>query len=182
MYRYLPLLVLLFAPGVALASDGVPVQQLLFHAINLLILLGAIYYFGGGMIRDALKTRSHEIHTDLDHAQKAKTDARARFEELQARLDSLDGRIDEMKSKAAEDAEAEAEAIAQRAERDAALIADAAERSVRNETERARQLLRREAANLAVDLAGQQLKTRIGAAENAQLTRQFVHAVEADNG
>jgi len=184
MHRFLLMVTLLLAPGVALASGdgGMPTQKIIFHAINLLILIGGLYYFAGGPIRDALKGRAGSVRTDLDQAQKAQAEAKARYEEIEARLGSLATQVEEMKHKAAADAEAEARDIDARATRDVALIGEAAERSIRNETERARQLLRREAAELAVDLAGQQLKSRIGAAENAQLTRQFIHAVEADNG
>lgn len=183
MQRILIALALLLAPGVALAAGGeFPAQKIAFHAINFLILLGLLYFAAGGIVRDALKTRANEIRTDLDHAQKAQADAKTRYDDLQAKLSNLAAQIEGMKSKAAEDAEAEAHAIDERAVRDVRLIEEAAERTIRNEAERARQMLRREAANLAVDLAGQQLKGQIGAAENAKLNRQFMHAVEADNG
>lgn len=183
MQRILIALLLLLAPGVALAAGGeFPAQKIVFHAINFLILVGVIYFAAGGMVRDALKTRASEVRTDLDQAQKAQTDAKASYDELQTKFNNLAAQIEDMKRKAADDAEAEAKAIDERAARDVALIEEAAERTIRNEAERARQMLRREAANLAVDLAGQQLKSQIGAAENAQLTRQFMHAVEADNG
>lgn len=181
MHRYILPLVLLLTPSIALAGEF-PAQKVLFHAINFTILVAVLFYFGRGIVRDALKTRSNAVRTDLDQAQEAQADAQARFEDIQGKLDNLSAQIDEMKTRAVADAEAEAQAIAQRAERDVALIEEAAERTIRNEAERARQMLRQEAANLAVDLAGQQLKSRIGASENAQLTRQFIHAVEADNG
>lgn len=183
MHRYILPLLLLLVPSIALAAGGeFPAKKIAFHAINFCILVGVIYYFAGGIVRDALKTRANTVQTDLNNAQHAQADAKAQYDEIQGKLDNLSAQIAEMKSKAAEDAEAEAKAIEERAGRDAVLIQEAAERTIRNEAERARQLLRREAANLAVDLAGQQLKTRIGAAENAQLTRQFIHAVESDNG
>jgi F-type H+-transporting ATPase subunit b len=183
MHRYILPLVFLLVPSIALAAGGeFPAKKIVFHAINFLILVGGIYYLAGGAVRDALKTRANTVQTDLDNAHRVQTDALAQYDEIQGKLDNLSAQIVEMKSKAAEDAEVEAKAIEQRAERDAVLIQEAAERTIRNEAEVARQLLRREAANLAVDLAGQHLKTRIGAAENAQLTRQFIHAVESENG
>ncbi len=66
-----------------------------------------------------------------------------------------------------------------RAETDAASIRESAERTIRDETARARQSLRAEAANLAIQLAGEQIEKQITADDQKRLAADFLSAVKS---
>ncbi|MEL6343567.1 MAG: hypothetical protein AAFV53_10560 [Myxococcota bacterium] len=155
--------------------------KIAYHAVNFTILAGVLYYATRGAISRSLANRANLVREDIEASQKLREDAKARFDALQAQLDGLGARINAMEDNATVAAEAEARALEERAARDVELIQEHAERTIRNETERARMSLRREAATLAVDLATQQLRARVGAVENDQLTQQFITAVENDD-
>lgn len=157
-------------------------SKILFHAINFVLLIALLVWATRGLIRNGLANRAAAIRTDIEASQKLREEAQARFDELQARIDGLAGRISQMEAEAEQAAQTEALAIEERGKREAVLIQEHTERTIRNETERARQALRQEAANIAVELATEQLKSRIGAAENDQLTQQFISAVQSNDG
>ena len=153
-----------------------------FHAFNLFILIALIVWLAGGKIKDALASRSTGIRVELESAAKAKADAKERFDALQARLDSLDAQITGMRAEAEAAAEQERVAIEARAERDGIILRENAQRSTRDEATRARAELRREAVGLAIELAGQQLRSQITTERQAGLTNQFLASVDNSTG
>jgi len=76
----------------------------------------------------------------------------------------------------------EQQAILSRAEEDAARIAEAAQRSIRDETDRARQALRREVAELSVGMAREKLSAAVTSDDQDRLTGDFIETVEGKNG
>jgi F0F1-type ATP synthase membrane subunit b/b' len=64
---------------------------------------------------------------------------------------------------------------------DAERIREAAQRSIRDETVRARASLRREAAQLGIDLARERLQSSITSADQGRLNDDFLTAVK-DSG
>jgi F0F1-type ATP synthase membrane subunit b/b' len=194
--RSLMVIALLALSSAALASGDAHAETLAdvwpkiaFHAFNLVLIASLIVWLAGGKIKDALADRATGIRVELDSAAQAKAEAKQRYQALQTRLDSLDAQITEMRTEAEAAAEHERIAIQERAERDAAMLRENAQRSIRDEVARARAELRREAVGLAVELAGQQLRTQITADRQADLTSQFLASVNrtdtsngADNG
>ena len=185
----LSILAMLTLSSTALAAGNMPPQsfeealpKLAFHALNITILVGLLFWLAGGKIKDALNNRATGIRVELDSAAQAKAEAQERFDALQSRLDSLDSQIKEMRVEAEAAAEQEREAIAARAERDAKLLRENAQRSIRDEVARARAELRREAVGLAVELAGEQLRAQITTERQAGLTSQFLNTVQNSNG
>ena len=87
-----------------------------------------------------------------------------------------------MKENAETEAQSEQQAILARAEEDAARIAESAQRSIRDETERARQALRREVAELSVDLAREKLSSSVTSDDQNRLAGDFIDTVKGKNG
>ena len=69
-----------------------------------------------------------------------------------------------------------------RAEEDASRIAEAAQRSIRDETDRARQVLRREVAELSVGLAREKLSASVTSDDQDRLAGDFIDTVQGKNG
>lgn len=162
----------LLLPGMALAAGGdagdgaVPWVKVGLHAFNLTVLFGAIAYFAGPKVKEALKTRAAEIKAEIDASNQARKDTRERFEALEARLD------------AAAEADKEAAAIAARADKDIQRIQEATERSIRNETAKARLALRADAVALAVKLAEERLTDQLGTEDDQRLAGDLLSLVE----
>ncbi len=145
------------------------------------MLLGIIGWFARKPIKDAIASRSVNIKKDMDEINALRKQAQDRYTEIETRLQGYDRKLAEMKGEAEREAAAEAREIAARAERDAQQIQNAAERTIRDETLRARHALRRDAVELAVKIAEEQLKMQITEADQRRLASEFLGTVK-DNG
>ena len=90
-------------------------------------------------------------------------------EELVARLGKFERELEEMRVTAAEDAKQDAARIVERAEAEAKRIAESSERSISEETRRAKASLRKEAVDLAVQLAETTLSKEVQADDQRRL-------------
>jgi len=168
-----------FAAG---AGDPPDLNAIAFHAINLFLLIGLLTFLLRNKIKDALANRAIRIRTDIDDSNRLRKEAQQRFEDLEARLDGFERELDKMKVDAESEAATEQQAILSRAEEDAARIAEAAQRSIRDETDRARQALRREVAELSVGMAREKLSAAVTSDDQDRLTGDFIETVEGKNG
>ena len=161
-------------------SPDFMVAKLAFHAGNLAILLGALIVFAGPGIQDSFRARALLVRQDLDEAAKLKADAAAHHEAVAQRLAALSQEIADLQSRARAEAEAEERKIGERAAEAAARVAETAQRQIRDEASRARNEIRREAVELAVQLAENILKSQVGAADQRRLAVEFLETVQRE--
>ena len=173
---------LLVVPSVALAGGAMPVKEMGFHLVNLIILLGIIVYFAKTPVLTALKNRSATVASHLEESNRLRKEAQDRFDELDARLSHFGSTLDSMRNQAVADAEAEAVAIAKKTDEDVARIKATAEKTIRDETNAAKVALQHEAVELAVKLAENQLKGAVSAADQDRLARELLGTVKEMNG
>jgi F-type H+-transporting ATPase subunit b len=171
-------------PAIAFAEEhggggGGHEGNLVWHAINLALVVGVIVYFARSPIQAFMAERRSSIESNLAAAKRELDSAEARLAECTARANSLDREIAELRAAVQTQAEAErdrlladARAAAERIRRDAAV-------AVEQEGRRARDELREEAAEIAVKLAGDLLKRSVGDADRARLVDEFVASVES---
>ena len=171
------------SPAYAAGWDGFDdpaVQKMLvFHVLNLVILIGTLTLLLRGKIRDALANRAGAVKRDIDASNKARKDAKHRYEELEARLSSFESELQKMREDAVADANKEKAAILAQAEADAARVKDAAQRSIRDEAARAQASLQREAARLSIELARERLATEVNADDDKRLMGDFLSTVSS---
>ena len=151
------------------------------HAFNLVVLLAALYFLAGKALRGAMKDRASGIRKGLADSAKELDQAKKRYEELEARLGRFEDELNTMRSNAEELAKEEEAKLIERANAQAVRIAESSERSIRDEANRARNALRKEAVELAVDLAQTVLSKQVKAADQKRLAREFLDALN-DNG
>lgn len=175
------LLVLGFAAP-ALAAEGHGegnlARDLLWPAANFALLLGVLVYVARQPIRDFFASRQGRIRGELDAAAQALRDAEARHAEWQRRLVDLDAELARLRADARERAAAERGQILAGAAAAAERIRSDARSAVDQELRRAREDLRREAAELAVELAAEALRSRVTGADRARLVDEFVQTIE----
>ena len=71
-------------------DEGIPWATIGFHAMNLVILLAIIVWFGGKPIRDAIADRATNIRNQIKESSALHKDALARYEQMDARLSSFE--------------------------------------------------------------------------------------------
>jgi F-type H+-transporting ATPase subunit b len=164
------------------AGDPPDYNAIAFHLINFVLFVSLLTFLLRGKLKDALANRAVRVKGDIDESNRLRKEAQQRFEELEARLDGFESELATMKTDAVTNAEAEHKNILERAEDDAARIAESAQRSIRDETDRARQALRREVAELSVDLARDKLSKNVTADDQSRFAGDFIDTVQGKSG
>ncbi len=157
-----------------------PLWAILAHAVNFLILFGVLFWFGRRPVGDALANRALSIRKELTESARLRDEAKQRNDDLAARLDKIEHEIAGMRSAAEQDAQHAEEALIERAHAEAERIKEGAERTIRDEVQRARAALKRDAVGLAVDLAENALKERVGADHQQRFAREFLDSLKND--
>jgi F-type H+-transporting ATPase subunit b len=168
------------APEHGGAHHGPNVPVLAMQGGALIIFLAVLVKLAARPIGDALKGRSAAVRDQLEEARRLKAEADARAAEVEARLAKLDADVTAMKAQARAEAETEAARIAARADADVARMRESAERTIREETTRARNELRAEAVQLAVELARGTLAKNVSSEDQARLAREFLATVNTN--
>lgn len=169
---------LAIAAGDAHGPAKADYSNLIRHGINLLILIGVLYWALKGPLSDFLVFRSTEVKDQLDASLKAKEEAEAKYAELSARLENFDAEITTLRERVRTDAENERSTLLSNAERAAASFEETAHRTVGEELRRARAELKAEAVELSVQIAEDLLTKNIDDADQARLTSDYLSRVE----
>jgi F-type H+-transporting ATPase subunit b len=159
-------------------SEGFVLKSVGFHAINLVLFLGAVVWFGRRPISDALGNRALAIRKELTESARLRDEARQRNEEMAARLGRIEAEIEGLREDARREAANEERKLIERAEGEAARLAAASERALNDEVVRARAMLRKEAVQLAVQLAEATLRDRVDASHQQALARDFLESLK----
>lgn len=155
-------------------SEQFMLAKLGFHLFNLFLFFGLILFFVRRPMLDTLRTRALGIRNTIITAAKHRDEAKEQHEEVTARLQALQDEIAKMRAEAKEDAKAESERLVARAHEEAERIAQTAQRNIRDEVARARLELRRDAVELAVQLAENTLKEAVNAEDQKRLANDFL--------
>lgn len=157
-----------------------PLMGIGAHFINLLLFLGVAFYMGRRPIKDALGDRALAVKKDITESARSRDEARQRTQELGQRLDNIEAELLVLREKTEAEAAKEEAALIARANAEAERIQEAAQRSIRDEVTRARYALKRDAVDLAVQLAEETLKGRMTADNQQRLARDFLDTIKSD--
>lgn len=155
-------------------SEQFMLTKLGAHGFNLLLYAALILFFVRRPLQDTLRGRALGIRKAITDSAKQRDEAKDRHEEVTARLQKLEDEISAMRADAEADAAAEAARMVERARVEAERIAQTAERNIRDEIARARLELRRDAVELAVELAEGTLRDAVNADDQKRLAQEFL--------
>ena len=122
--------------------------------------------------------RTRAIRKGLIEAEDLKKDAEARTAEIEKRLANLENEIATLRAESQREAAAETERLSAQIESDLARIQADAEQEIDAAGRAARLDLKRHAAALAVDLAGQKIRARMSDEGQEKLVGSFVRGVD----
>lgn len=160
-------------------EGGGGLGDLVWPSLNLAILVAALVYFARRPVQDFFAARRGRIRGELDGAARALADAEGRHAQWQRKLMELDRELERIRELAQQRAESEREHILADASAAAERVRNDARAAVDQELRRARAELRREAADLAIELAAQTLRTRVTDADRARLVDEFIETIES---
>jgi F-type H+-transporting ATPase subunit b len=161
----------------ALASEGEG-GDLLFGSLNLLLLIAVLVYFARKPVLDFFNERRSKIQDDLHAAAELRREAEERYAAWQRKLVDLEEEIERIRAASRERAQSERENIITDANATAERIRSDATAAIDQELRRSRDVLREEAADLAVELAENLLRDHVTDADRERLVTEFIERIE----
>ena len=168
---------LVAAAGPATASEGGG-GGLFYPILNLVLLIAVLVYFTRKPIIDFFNSRRGKIQDDLHAAAELRREAEERFAKWQRKLVDLEAELDGIRAASRERAEADREKIIADANATAERIRLDATAAIEQELRRSSRVLRDEAADLAVELAGNLLRENVTNADRERLVSEFIERIE----
>ncbi|HSP07541.1 MAG TPA: F0F1 ATP synthase subunit B [Acidobacteriota bacterium] len=157
-------------------GHGETIWQGLGKWVNFAALAGILYYFLFRTlnVKDRFKEDYHQIQRSIESARQAKEEAERRLAELDQRMARLGQEIAELKADAAREADEEKNRILESAKREAERLLELAHKEIDNEVESARQMLRRQVAELAVQEGHEIIRKEIDEKDQKRLIRDYI--------
>ena len=153
-----------------------------WHAINLLILIGGGWWLLRKPLANAVKGRREGIARSIEDSARLRDEMRAKFEEYDARMKNIDARMGELVGDAKREAELERSRTIEEAKKLAARIREDAKLVADQEIARAKRELQDEQIALAADLAEKLLQTNVTKDDQARLATEFLGKLEGGDG
>jgi F-type H+-transporting ATPase subunit b len=157
-------------------------KEIIWTVIAFAFVFVILAKFAFPAVRKGLQAREDRIRSDLERAERARTEAEQTLEQYQRQLADARSeatRIIEQGRQAAEEVRRD---LIARAERDAAEIRGRAQADSRLAGERALTELRSEVASLSVDLAEKIVERNLDRDTQLQLIEQYINSVGNGNG
>lgn len=172
--RWLALLAttLLSAAPAHAADEG-----LFYPTVNFLLFLGVLVALARKPVQTYFADRRDRIRQDLEQAAALKREAEERYAQWQRRLVDLDRELESIRTGARERAETEREHLLRDAQATADRIRQDATAAVDREVRRAREALRNEASELAVELASGLLRENVTDQDRDRLLEEFIEHI-----
>ncbi len=169
-------------PAYASDPSASSLQTFLWPALNLAILIAVLVYFARKPLQAYFEKRRSEIQGELQSAADQLATAESTYAKWQRRMIDLESELDEIRATSRQRAEAERERIIQDARATAERIRRDATAAVDLELRRARETLREEATQLAIELAGERLSREVTEADRDRLIDEFIGLIASTPG
>ena len=145
---------------------------------NFAILAVGLGYLMAKNLPGAFSSRTKEIQHGISEAQQMKQDAEKRSAEMDARLNSLGSDIEKFRTQSAAEMQQEGDRISRETAAQIKKIEQQATVEIESVGKTARRQLKEYAAELALGLAEERLRTQINGAEESKLVDDFVKDLE----
>jgi F-type H+-transporting ATPase subunit b len=172
--------ILVAAPAAAAGGEGI--ESLFYPTLNILLLLAVLLYFARKPMQTFFADRRSVIETEIADAAELQRRAEQRYAQWHRKLVDLDEELETIRRTARERAEAERARILEDAQVSADRIRSDASLAIEQELRRAKERLREEAADLAVELADGMLRQRVTSEDRERLIDEFIARVEGASG
>jgi F-type H+-transporting ATPase subunit b len=182
------LLYMLLAPAMAFAEEG------LHHGeafelrrdgaliANFLVLLAGLLWLLFRFLIPMLKKRSEELAATMEQSENARKEALAKLAELEVKMKEFDVQSARIKKEATEQGEQIKAKIIADATAVAARIIEKAKDEIDNEAGKAQEKLRKEAVDLAAELASGLLVKNFNESDHRNSVKEYIKSVGAKGG
>jgi F-type H+-transporting ATPase subunit b len=161
---------------------GIDAKKLALQLLNFGVLLFILIKFGGSAVNKALLARHQQLKADLASAAQARAEAEERLRKQEERMANLEKEIAQMRAGIQQEAEAEKARLVAAAEERAKRMREETAFMIEQQVKEGEATLRREAANVAVKIAGELLQRSMDGRDQQRLLDGFVEDVGGSDG
>ncbi len=157
------------------------IMNFVWHCLNFSILAFVLFRLLKKPIGDALRGRREEIENSFSDLEEKRREAERKYAEYEKKLSKMDEEAERILQSFIAQGEAEKEKIIQQARDAAERIKMQAELYIEQELDKARQELKREVAEMSVDLAGDIIKKNLNEQDHHKLISEYLEKVVTKN-
>jgi F-type H+-transporting ATPase subunit b len=161
------------------AEKGTLPNELLWKWANFAILAGVLGWLGAKHLGPYFTSRSAEIRNGIEEAQKVKAEAETRAADIEKRIENLVAEVESMRGKSREEISAEGERISAETAQQISRLQAQAENEIAYSAKVATVELKAQAAALALKMAEQQIRGRMGPQTQEVLVESFLSDLRA---
>jgi F0F1-type ATP synthase membrane subunit b/b' len=166
----------------AAADHSNPLVGMIAKLFNFVLLAGTLVYFLRSPLAVYLSNRSSQIRERLVKARELRAGAAAEQAAVAEKMKSLPAELAALSKAGAEEIEAEEARIRQAAEAERARLLELTDRDINTQLKLAERALTKQAADLAVAVAAERVKTTITDADQIRLVDRYLIQVGSGNG
>lgn len=158
-----------------LLEAGIP-----WTVFNFVVFVGMLFFLLRKPVKEFWITRSHEIRFAVTEAERVKREAKEKYDDLKKRLARLEVETKELIHQMHQEGEMEKKGIMEQVERLAQRTREDSERIMAQEVRKAREALKIEAVNLAIEFARKTIADNLQEADQKRLSDQYLNRLEGD--
>ena len=172
----------IFVQNLLAAEEGASASPLDFvwKVVNLLILIGIIYWFARKPISSALRNSAENARNQLEESRRMEEKSMAQMKQMQEKLTGLEKETKAMVDKAKEEASAEKERIIEEGKKEIERLREQARFSIEQEYRKAEYRLRQWLAAESVKLAEEKLKQEMSGTRQNKLVNEYIDQLSLD--
>jgi len=163
------------------AAHGGLWEEYRWKVLNFAILVAVLVYFMNKPLKEFLRKRTEIIEKTLREAQEAKELAEKALAEVQERLKLKDTEMEELLSRTRLSAEKEQNLLVQQGEQMKEKILEQAKNNIEYELRLAKEAIKAEAVEVAMELAEKKLKDKLTKEEQVRLIEESLKRMETKN-
>lgn len=165
------------AGGEAMAADGDwrPIYDLVMRWVNFLILVFLLVKFGRTPLMNFLKGQRIDLAKEIDELTEQKTAAEAKLKEIQQDLDDSNARFKEITERIIKQGERRQAEIIEGARREGKILLKGAKQKVDSQFIQARELLRAELVDTAIDAVLERIPREVSEADNQRMVDDYMN-------
>ena len=172
----------IFVQSLLAAEEGASASPLDFvwKVVNLLILIGIIYWFARKPVSSALRNSAENARNQLEESRRMEEKSMAQMKQMREKLTGLEKETKAMVEKAKQEASAEKERIIEEGKKEIERMREQARFSIEQEYRKAEYRLRHWLAAESVKLAEEKLKQEMSGTRQNKLVKEYLDQLSLD--
>ena len=149
-----------------------------WRIFNFIVFLGGLFFILRKPVREFWVSRAHQIRFEIDESAKLKGNLKGRYDTLKRRLSCIEGEAGELVRSMEQEGELEKKKMIEEAEQLSRRIRHESERIADQEVQKARETLKGQTVQMAIELADRVIRENIQEADQKRIMEHYLTDLE----